>query len=181
MKIEISKAPNLLTNGFIKTSGSDGTLSVEALSTNADFTVDPTSLTDRATIKTLVDAGIYQLSEVVDNTGPYIAQAYDCTETDNVPNNSTIIAHISVIAKRGSMNEVYGKEMIAYFKKDGSGTVTEDGSATIVSERNGFSSSLVPTALVSIFTDLIRVTVNINNASHSMSAKVVFRLITHSV
>ena len=29
MKIEITKAPNLLTNGFVKTSGGDGTLIVD--------------------------------------------------------------------------------------------------------------------------------------------------------
>jgi hypothetical protein len=32
MKIEITKAPNLLTNGFVKTSGSDGSLSIDTTS-----------------------------------------------------------------------------------------------------------------------------------------------------
>jgi hypothetical protein len=39
MKIEITKAPNLTTNGYVKTSGSDGTLSVDT----SALLVDPTT------------------------------------------------------------------------------------------------------------------------------------------
>ena len=51
------------------------------ISTNADFTVDGTKLTDRATIKTLVDVGQYQSLEVEEETAPFISRAFNCNLT----------------------------------------------------------------------------------------------------